>query len=191
MVRKAVDQYNFQYSVWRMAALPYGAPVVRPDLIDVQTASGGGRLTGSLNYGRKLSLRRAHENHVHLAAMLPDDHLACLFYIVMAVEQVISEHKMELRRNERIVHRDGEGSPADMSAYSDHSDSFLKDNSAKNRLPAEAKKQQYGADVDDLADILTRRRTCGTFSVKSSSKPGPDSPYSVAGRASTKTSSSG
>ncbi|MDR3592948.1 MAG: VWA domain-containing protein [Negativicutes bacterium] len=165
-VKKAVEQYNFHYSLWRMTAVPGGAVGVRSDLIDIQTASGGGRLTGSLNYGRKLSLRRAHENHVHIAAMLPDDHLACLFYIVMAVEEVVVDHKLELRRNERLVHSEGQGAQADLSAYSDHSDSFLKDNTVKNRLQAEAREHQYAADIDEVADIFETAQDMKAFLTK-------------------------
>jgi len=153
-VKKAVEQYNFYNYIWRLTDVPDGVPLVKPDFIDVQTATGGGRLTGSLNFGRKLSLRRAHENHVHIAALLPEDQVACLFYIVMAVEGVVTQEGLELRRNERIVHHSGQGNSADLSPYSDHSDSFLKDHSAKNQLQPQDRQQQHAADVDELTDVF-------------------------------------
>ena len=42
------------------------------DYIDIQTGSGGGKLTGSLNYGLTETLKKIHLNHVHLAALIPD-----------------------------------------------------------------------------------------------------------------------
>jgi len=94
------------------------------DLIDMQTGSGGGRISGSLNYGRRFSLRKAHYNHVHLAAMLPDNCLAVVFYIVSAVEAELADQGVEIRRVERISHLEGKGK-ADLSPYSAIFDSHL------------------------------------------------------------------
>lgn len=100
---------------------------VNPDRIDIQTNTGGGRITGSLTHGQKESLRRAHVNHVHVAAMLPDTYIACLFYVVHAVESAITAAGLELRCVERIIAVNNSGSqPVDLSEYTDHSDSVLK-----------------------------------------------------------------
>ncbi|MDR3562736.1 MAG: VWA domain-containing protein [Negativicutes bacterium] len=153
-VKKAVEVFNYHVALSSLTIPPDIVDLVKADLIDVQTATGGGRLTGSLNFGRKPSLRRAHENHVHIAAMLPEERVACLFMVVMAVEGVITAHSLEIRRNERLTCRRGaENSPADLSAYSDHSDSFLKGRGGK-ALPPEAKQQQYTQDAAELADLF-------------------------------------
>ncbi|HOB88072.1 MAG: VWA domain-containing protein [Bacillota bacterium] len=94
------------------------------DLIDIQTGSGGGRVSGSLNYGRKYSLRKAHFNHVHLAAMFPDNCLAVVFYIVSAIEEELACQGIEIRKVERISHLEGKGK-ADLSPYSSIFDSHL------------------------------------------------------------------
>ncbi len=56
------------------------------DWVDVQTGTGGGRVSGSLAYGRKPTLRDSHKNHVHItclaAAVRPD----FLLHLVAAVE---------------------------------------------------------------------------------------------------------
>lgn len=67
------------------------------DFVDIQTSTGGGRITGNLNFGKKLSLRKAHINHVHLTIMIPPVHLACLIYIILAVEEFILSCNLELR----------------------------------------------------------------------------------------------
>jgi len=103
------------------------------DLIDMQTGSGGGRVSGSLNYGRKYSLRKAHYNHVHLAAMLPDNCLAVVFYIVSAIEEELTNQGIEIRKVERIFHLEGKGK-ADLSPYSSIFDSHLNET---GRRPAD------------------------------------------------------
>ncbi|MDF2569612.1 MAG: hypothetical protein K0R55_1216 [Sporomusa sp.] len=99
--------------------------LVSPDLIDIQTASGGGRITGMLTGGQKSSLRRVHENHVHLALCLPPQHAVCLFYIVAAVENAIINSGLELRCNERISCIDSTDHQVDLRPYTDHTDSML------------------------------------------------------------------
>ncbi|HWR42894.1 vWA domain-containing protein [Sporomusa sp.] len=99
--------------------------LVSPDLIDIQTAAGGGRITGALTGGQKVSLRRVHENHVHLAIKLPYAHSVCLFYIVAAVETAILNAGLELRCNEQISCVDSTDSEADLSPYTDQTDSLL------------------------------------------------------------------
>jgi magnesium chelatase subunit D len=151
-VKKAVDIYSYHHRLRKMALFSEIDDGAKADYIDVQTGTGGGRITGALNYGRKLSLRRAHENHVHVSAMLPAEHLECLFYIVMAVEEAITACGFELRRNERIIHgAGGGGSSTDMSPYSDVSDSFLRQR-GQEQMPAAAKRHQHLQDISELSD---------------------------------------
>jgi magnesium chelatase subunit D len=151
-IRHAMEMYGFHHSIYgsRRLGFAIGYAGVSADLVDVQTATGGGRVTGSLNYGRKLSLRLAHENHVHIAAMLPEEHAACLFYLVLAAEEAILAAGLELRRNEGIVAGQGGGGDADLSAYCDQTDSFLRQKDVTGSGACE--RQQYLQDVSDLVD---------------------------------------
>lgn len=97
------------------------------NLIDIQTSTGGGRITGNLAYGQKLALQHAHKNHVHVAALLPDRHIACLFFIVLAVESAILACNLELRCIEKLTLAASSGNQLmDLSDYTDQTDSFLK-----------------------------------------------------------------
>ncbi|CQR72650.1 hypothetical protein SOV_00410 [Sporomusa ovata DSM 2662] len=102
-----------------------GTGVLNPDLVDIQTATGGGRITGSLHGGQKPSVRRVHENHVHVALQLPTNNLLCLFYIVAAVETAILDLGLELRCNERISYVEAADCQSDLSPYTDQTDSLL------------------------------------------------------------------
>ncbi|MDD4568821.1 MAG: VWA domain-containing protein [Tepidanaerobacteraceae bacterium] len=95
------------------------------DYIDIQTGSGGGKLTGDLKYGMTESLKKNHLNHVHLAALIPCEELDSLFYLVSAVEEALKKQKVELRKIEIIKHEIG-NSQMDMSQYTTDSDSNLK-----------------------------------------------------------------
>ncbi|SDF11046.1 vWA domain-containing protein [Sporolituus thermophilus] len=152
-IKGAVNAYNFHVAIHNAAFFNKVGNPVKADWIDVQTGTGGGRVTGSLNFGKKLSLRRAHENHVHLAAMVPGEHIACLFYLVTAVENVIMGCQLELRQNERIVHKQGggPGGECDLSPYADQTDSFLRDKETA-QLSQPVKERQYVQDVVDLAE---------------------------------------
>lgn len=150
-LRQAINAYNFNYAMANMLVFNSERHSVNPDAIDIQTGAGGGRITGSLNYGQKLSLRKAHENHVHISAMISEQHLVSLFYMVRAVEDVIQASQLELRRNERIVHTSGGTGKADMSAYSDHSDSFLQQKNI-NQMGSAVRKHQFIQDAVDLTD---------------------------------------
>lgn len=151
-IRKAVKAYNLYSSIENISYSSSGRHDVNLDYIDIQTGTGGGRITGSLQYGQKLSLRRAHENHVHIALVLSDEHLACLFYIVLATEQAIIASNMELRRNEKITHtKGGTGHKSDLSPYADQSDSFLQEKDIKN-MPSAIKKHQIMQDATVVAD---------------------------------------
>lgn len=114
------------------AGTPEGGRLL--DYFDLVTYTGGGRLTGSLEFGRKLSLRVAHRNHVHLAGLLPDDRLHLLLDLVGAVEGEVQAQGVELRRLEEVAAGDpSDGSDLDMSAYADTNDSLLVDAERKGR----------------------------------------------------------
>ncbi len=150
-LREAIEIYVLHRSIYASHNFAFRTGKdISADYVDVQTGMGGGRITGGLNFGQKLSLRRAHENHVHITAMIPDEHLACLFYLVLAAEEAIGALGFELRCNERIVHGRGGGAGGDLSPYCDQTDSFL-----RRKGPGAtdiAKKHQYLQDVTDLAD---------------------------------------
>lgn len=153
---EAIELYNVHYKaygLWQRRSEP-----VKADCFDIQTGTGGGRITGSLAYGKKLSLRKAHENHVHLAGMIAADQLVCAFYIVRAVEQVILAGGLELRANELLLHVNypGGGS-ADLSPYADQSDSFLQEKNLGQDSPA-LRRQQFMQDAADLATEIGSAR---------------------------------
>ncbi|HHY46542.1 MAG TPA: VWA domain-containing protein [Firmicutes bacterium] len=96
------------------------------DFMDIQTGTGGGRVTGTLNYGKKPSLLRAHRNHVHVAAMLPDTCIALLPFIAEAIEEDVMRQGFEIRKVEHLVGVREPGAGAhDMEPYSSMFDSRL------------------------------------------------------------------
>jgi magnesium chelatase subunit D len=104
------------------------------DYTDLQTGTGGGRLSGSLTYGQKESLRRAHTNHVHIATMIPPALWGSLVPLVSIVEEEIMGQGYQLRKVDGIACQQGQDKQAvDMSAYSSHSDSLLKGNEQEGR----------------------------------------------------------
>lgn len=121
-VCQAVDFYH-KLAGAKAPSSPAG--LVNPDLIDIQTAAGGGRITGTLTGGQKESLCRVHENHVHLALHLPYDHICCLFFIVAAIETAILACGFELRCNEQITCIYSADTQADLSPYTGQTDSQL------------------------------------------------------------------
>jgi magnesium chelatase subunit D len=95
--------------------------------VDVQTGSGGGRITGTLNYGKKESLRKAHLNHVHITTRYHEENVFFLLFLVEVVEEEIIRQGKEIRKIERIIHTKGNGkNKADLSPYSSDTDSLLK-----------------------------------------------------------------
>lgn len=100
------------------------------DYFDLGTATGSGRITSGMDRARKLAPKVAHRNHVHVAGLLPYDHLPLLPQIVAAVEEAILAQGVELRRIERLLHRQGgKGSSvhSDLSRYyADDLDSYIK-----------------------------------------------------------------
>jgi len=145
----AVKCYNSHYSKHTETEKNDFADV---NYIDIQTGTGGGRITGSLNYGQKVSLRKGHINHVHIAMSLPEEHLASLIYVIMAVESAIVDCNLELRRNERIENVKGYSKvKMDLSAYTDKSDSLLQSNKS-NMIPDPYQKNQDTIDLMDNFD---------------------------------------
>lgn len=119
--------------------------------VDVQTGGGGGRVTGALRYGQKESLKRAHLNHVHISAKLPDQEIAAAFYLVRAVEEAVTNQGVGLRRVELVQHQlSSVGPREDISAYTAFTDSFLRE----NRTDPLAEDQVYGYQLAAIADIL-------------------------------------
>jgi len=130
-IRRAVEAYGQQMSVLPRPLLELGGPIWSiaglADFIDVQTATGGGRVTGSLNFGQKESLKIAHRGHVHVAAFLPPEMVGLVYYIVREVEASIVSSGVGLRRLEQIENASSsESSPVDLSPYSCSTDSYMR-----------------------------------------------------------------
>ncbi|WP_425059503.1 hypothetical protein SCACP_00950 [Sporomusa carbonis] len=126
--------------------------LINPDFIDIQTATGGGRITGTLLGGQKESLRRAHENHVHLALALVSGQLTGLFYIVAAVETAIISSGLEIRRNERISCVESTDSQDDLSPYTEEGDSLLSGRQ-KHSLSGKAVRESDNVNTVTAADV--------------------------------------
>ncbi|MDK2835582.1 MAG: magnesium chelatase subunit [Thermosediminibacterales bacterium] len=135
------------------------------DNIDVQTATGGGRITGSLNYGDKPSLKKAHLNHVHLALLNNDILLEKIIDIINEVEKEIENACLEIRKIEKICNDKGKANTSiDLSHYSTYSDSQLKQNEIGGQLQEKIHKlscineavqlaRKFGS-VEDVINIL-------------------------------------
>ncbi len=150
---KAIERYWRDFAWMEGVTLP-PTPGRLADYIDLQTGTGGGRLSGTLAYGRKESLRRAHLNHVHLALKIDDSHLGLLFYLTAAVEREVAVQGYEIRRVERL--RVVEGNPragSDFSPYGGYSDSLLQQ---RESLPADpaVRRQVELQTALDLADDI-------------------------------------
>lgn len=127
------------------------------DYIDLQTATGGGRITGSLAYGQGETLRRAHLTHVHLAALITTRDYPVVPRLVIAVEEAIHRQGLEIRRVERINHVRGAegGGSLDLSDYASPSDSLLKETRHDWSTPdggPTATRPSYLRGILDLAD---------------------------------------
>lgn len=105
----------------------WGDGRLSPDYFDIQTATGGGRVTGALNFGRRAQLRRTHLNHVHIAALVEDGQLGVLLDIVAGLESEIVRQGLELRKVEQVVIEQARsGDAADLTPYQTATDSRLK-----------------------------------------------------------------
>lgn len=144
--------------------------------VDVQTARGGGRITGSLAFGLKESLRRAHENHVHVAAGFPDAAAPLVFCIVQAVEAEVLNQSLEIRKVEKLSHdAGGRSSPVDLSPYASYSDSYLQERHGQGESGfSETTYQQMQLDTalnlaEDFGDLEELREVLNAFASKSPS----------------------
>ncbi len=117
--------------------------------MDIQTGLGGGRLDGSLSYGREESVREAHTTHVHLAMINTPEILASFFTLVNAVESAIEQAGLSLRKIEslRIIPGDN---PVDIRDYVTSSDSLL-------REPPQAPREQSGNVPPFRKEALARK----------------------------------
>ncbi len=119
--------------------------------MDIQTGAGGGRVTGTLRYGQKESLKKAHMNHVHISAKVGNADMAVVMYIADAVEHAIISQGIGLRQIENLLHDETRlGNKGDMSAYTAFTDSFLRENHGGEPGEEEA----YGYELTAVADIL-------------------------------------
>lgn len=148
---------------WRAEAaaglLPGGLPADAPgallDFVDIQTGTGGGRASGSLRYGRGIGLRRAHLNHVHLAALLPASCVGAVPYLVAAVEEAVALAGLEVRAVERVLFREaaeGAADGDDLAPYADVNDSLIR--RPRRELPAPG--EGWDAALFDMALWLAR-----------------------------------
>jgi len=125
------------------------------DWVDVQTGTGGGRVSGSLAYGRKPTLRDSHKNHVHItclaAAVRPD----FLLHLVAAVEEDVTSQGVQIRKIEALQHdAGGAKSPLDLSPYTDESDSWLRED-GRGQGEGEAQARSLSdSELEALADLV-------------------------------------
>lgn len=116
---------------WAEQARRIGAHPVLADAVDVQTSMGGGRITGTLSFGGRQSLRMAHRGHVHVAAMVPPTGAGFVYLAVQAVEQAIIRCGQELRRVEALRNVAAEtGRPRDLEPYTSATDSIMRESGA-------------------------------------------------------------
>lgn len=160
-VCRAVEEYN-SYNATHPINHRYGD--VDLNFFDVQTGTGGGRITGKLNCGKKISLRKSHTNHVHLAVALSKQQLACLIYVVMAVESAVLSCGLELRCNEKVENVKGSSKgKMDLSAYREKSDSLLQENNSNEGFEPYQKGEETTNFMDnfetgqELKEFLTKR----------------------------------
>jgi magnesium chelatase subunit D len=125
IIRQACGDYALSLAGATLWWVPAGR--ILPDLIDVQTATGGGRVTGELSFGISRALREAHLNHAHLSCLIPDEGLGLVFWVIAAVEREVRRQGLEIRRLESLEWDPGlAGPPLDLTPYSTPSDSLLK-----------------------------------------------------------------
>jgi magnesium chelatase subunit D len=117
--------------------------------IDIFTASGGGKLTGSLSYGLTESLIKSHLNHTHIAALISDEQIEAVFLLIKKIEENLTKQGIELRKVERIIH-DIAAISEDLSPYVSDSDSFLKQNQTDGN---------YQKIYEEAVDMIQRYET--------------------------------
>lgn len=171
-LRNAVDE-------WNRVCRNYGGQPVMADAIDVQTATGGGRVTGSLCYGGKQSLRTAHRGHVHTAALLNPENAGFVYLAVRNVERAISSSGLELRKVARLrnVHSES-GSPIDLAPYTSPTDSFLREDGSDQPRGNEDLAQQALDAASDFGSVQSLR----SFLDSLGSSARKESPYTLLDR---------
>lgn len=134
---------------------PGGAYGPALDQIDVQTATGGGRVTGSLKFGRKESLRNAHRNHVHVAARLAASDLGLLLFLVAEIEDEITAQGHEIRRIDTVSNdAPAGGAPMDLSPYADETDSLLRQSDSDRGREGGWGPAESEVPLSDMMEIL-------------------------------------
>ncbi|MDF2634947.1 MAG: von Willebrand factor type [Pelosinus sp.] len=170
-VQEVIDIYNRDYELLQHSIRDNNS-FVKADLIDIQTSTGGGRITGSLGFGKKLSLRKAHINHVHLTSMMSSVHLACLIYMIIAVENSILSCNLELRCNEKIKNIKGIGKQKnDLTAYIDESDSFLKGKDDQITFESSKKTEEVNDWLHHSDKSSELKEFSGKYNKKNTNKP--------------------
>lgn len=150
----AVDQHQLARAIsaaceaWQDSRPTDWAGAGRPtDYLDLQTGLGGGRVSGTLNYGQKPELRSAHLNHVHLASGLPPTCAPLLIWVIAAIERAVLAQGVQLRRIERIVPEPSGQARLDLNDCADVTDSLLRETTPTD--------DARGLDPGDLAALVS------------------------------------
>ncbi len=171
-LRRAVDE-------WAAECRVTGAEPVLADAVDVQTAMGGGRVTGSLSFGGKQSLRNAHRGHVHVAALLPGGAEGFVYLAVRGIEQAIMACHCELRKVEHLHNIAFEsGTPLDLDPYTAATDSILREEGGHAHQREENLTQQALDAASDFGSVDALR----SFLEQLSAGGRRESPYSFLDR---------
>ncbi|MGE5591314.1 MAG: VWA domain-containing protein [Bacillota bacterium] len=125
------------------------------DWMDLQTGTGGGRVSGSLAYGRKSTLRDSHKNHVHITCLATAVVPHFLLRLVAAVEDDVTAQGVEIRKVEALQHDAGGGqTPLDLSPYTDESDSWLRED-GRGQGEGEGRGHSLAdSELEALADLV-------------------------------------
>ncbi len=138
------------------------------DYIDIQTGVGGGRLTGSLDYGEKKTLRDAHLNHVHLAVLFHPNKNCFILPLIDALEKGIIKQGYSLKKVEKVLMspskgQDQEKAPFDLRDYATDADSKLKgdhkDKSESQKSTGESSDEGTDSSEDDTKDTQDTQDT--------------------------------
>lgn len=135
---------------------PATADVLRGDYFDVQTGVGGGRISGALTGGQRPSVLAAHRAHVHLAGLVPPGEVIFVFYLVAAVEQVLVDAGLPLRKVQWVVPSVSLAGGAGLEDYAALTDSRLKEN-APISVDSVGQEALLGAAIglaEDLGGVL-------------------------------------
>jgi magnesium chelatase subunit D len=125
------------------------------DYMDLQTGTGGGRVSGSLIFGMKESLQKAHMNHVHITVKIPHDLMGLLVPLVAIVEDEIMAHGYEVRRIEGLNFLRGRNKqPVDLSHYATQSDSFMQNQNQTVSLRSSEEQEQLETALDLAQKVM-------------------------------------